>query len=187
MNAVTRLRSYHVRGGNDFDPTIVEAALATSAAPSYFSEAKIDRSSFIDGAMGSNNPAAELEQEAIEIFCKGRNDLHERVACFLSLGTGRMNPASISDRSVKHLVKALKAQATETEATHKDVSSRWHDGDGDCRYYRFNVDHGLEKVTLAEYKEHGTIQQGTSHYLAQTDIRDRLLRCSKQLRLRQRT
>jgi hypothetical protein len=187
MGEVTRLRSYDVHGGNDFQPTIVEAALATSAAPTYFSEIKIGGSAFIDGALGANNPAAELEDEARQIFCRGRNDLTEQVACFLSLGTGHMDPASVSDRGVKHLVKALKAQTTETNETHKRMSSRWNDVSGQCRYYRFNVEHGLAKATLAEYKERDTIQSGTFAYLSTSDIRNKLQQCVTQLRQRQCT
>ena len=187
MGVVTRLRSYDMHGGNDFQPTIVEAALATSAAPTYFSEITIGGSAFIDGALGANNPASELEDEARQIICRGTNDLDKQVACFLSLGTGHMDPASVSDRGVKHLVKALKAQATETDETHKRMSSRWNDINGQRRYYRFNVERGLAKVTLAEYKERDTIQSGTFAYLNTTDIRNKLQLCVTQLRLRQCT
>ena len=63
-HATTLLRSY---SSTDLDqiesPTIVEAALATSVAPSFFDEVKIGGEVFVDGALGANNPANEAFKE----------------------------------------------------------------------------------------------------------------------------
>ena len=66
-NSTTRLRSYRIPAVSDLNPTILEAALATSAAPTYFSDVAIKGSKFVDGALGVNNPALEVEEEASDL------------------------------------------------------------------------------------------------------------------------
>ena len=61
------MRSYRTpSSGASFSPTILEAALATSAAPTYFSDITIQGSRFVDGALGANNPTAVLEEEEVD-------------------------------------------------------------------------------------------------------------------------
>ncbi|KAF3006907.1 hypothetical protein E8E13_011166 [Curvularia kusanoi] len=186
VGRVTRLRSYRVPEGNDQDPTILQAALATSAAPTYFSKVEIEGSTYIDGAIGANNPAEQLEAEANDILCDGNNNLITQVACFLSVGTGRMDLNSVSDRGVRRLVEALKKEATETEHTHNSIEGRWRPRGQESRYYRFNVDQGLNEVKLAEFNKRDTIQAGAIAYLDRYDIKDALHRCVQDLMTRQR-
>jgi hypothetical protein len=186
VSVVTRLRSYRVPEGNDQDPTILEAALATSAAPTYFSKVKIEGSSFVDGALGANNPTEQLEDEANDILCSRKNDLTTRVACLLSIGTGRMDLNSVSDRGIVRLVEALKKEATETERTHASVLRRWHTPGQESRYFRFNVEQGLNEVKLAEFNKRDAIQAGAFAYLLRHDVRDRLQCCVEHLMTRQR-
>ena len=138
VGIVTRLRSYRVPEGNDQNPTILEAALATSAAPTYFSKVNIEGSSYIDGALGACNPTEQLEDEANDILCSRKNDLTTRVACLLSVGTGRMDLDSVSDRGILRLAEALKKEASETERTHASALRRWHIPGQESRYFRFN-------------------------------------------------
>lgn len=186
VGIVTRLRSYRVPEGNDQNPTILEAALATSAAPTYFSKVKIEGSTYIDAALGSNNPTEQLEDEANDILCNRKNDLTTRVACFLSIGTGRMDLDSVSDRGIVRLVEALKKEATETERTHASVLRRWHTPGQESRYFRFNVEQGLNEVKLAEFNKRDAIQAGAFAYLLRHDVRDRLQCCVDNLMTRQR-
>jgi len=186
VGIVTRLRNYRLPEGNDSDPTILEAALATSAAPTYFSKVTIEGSTYIDGALGANNPAEQLEDEANDIFCGGSNRLTQHVACFLSLGTGRMDFNSVSDRGILRLAEALKKEATETEKTHQKVSRRWFTPGQESRYFRFNVEQGMNEVKLAEFDKQDAIQAGTFAYLQRHDVKDRLQHCVEPLRTKQR-
>lgn len=186
VGIVTRLRSYRVPEGNDQDPTILQAALATSAAPTYFSKVKIEGSTYIDAALGSNNPTEQLEDEANDILCNRKNDLTTRVACFLSIGTGRMDLDSVSDRGIVRLVEALKREATETERTHASVLRRWHTPGQESRYFRFNVEQGLNEVKLAEFNKRDAIQAGAFAYLLRHDVRDKMQCCVENLMTRQR-
>jgi len=64
------------------DVTVVEAALATSAAPTYFSEAKNKHGSFVDGGVVANNPIDVGFMEAKTLWPK------RQISCMVSLGTG---------------------------------------------------------------------------------------------------
>jgi len=76
-------RSHHHPGSaGDRGVTLVDAVLASTAAPSFFPSASVAGSSFIDGGMWANNPAllALLDARAL-----GATD-----PTLVSLGTGRL-------------------------------------------------------------------------------------------------
>ena len=180
-----RLRSYHTPDGSDFRPTILEAALATTAAPTYFSEVKIRGTSFVDGAIGANNPAAEVEREARELWCQDGEFLQPLVKCFISIGTGHKGVQSISDKGLKHLIKALEREATQTDVTHQNFLENWRRHGDVNRYFRFNVDYGLDKISLAEYKEQDQIQAASVSYMEKHDVKGEFRGCVSNLRLKQ--
>ena len=62
--AIKRLRSYSLTSHRDVPATICEAALATSAATSFFEPVHIGARKYVDGALGANNPVDEVEGEA---------------------------------------------------------------------------------------------------------------------------
>src|ERR1700761_3030513 len=64
---IVRLRSYSLPEEPNIRTTICEAALATSAATTFFEPVNIDDRSFADGALGANNPVDEVEGEASNI------------------------------------------------------------------------------------------------------------------------
>lgn len=183
-NCVTRLRSYRTPDGSEFHPTILEAALATSAAPTYFSEVKIRGTSFVDGAIGANNPASHVESEAREIWCEDGGLLQPLVKCFISIGTGHKGTQSVSDKGLKHLIKALEREATQTDVTHQRCLEEWRRQGVANRYFRFNVDHGLDRVSLAEYKERDQIQAATVSYMEKHDVKSEARACVSNLRLK---
>lgn len=65
----------------------------------------------------------------------------------------------------KFLSKTLVRITTETEETAARFIARWRQHYDQRRYFRFNVDQGLQDVGLAEYKEKGTIEAATYAYL----------------------
>jgi hypothetical protein len=187
-NTVTRLRNYRNPSAiSTLDPTILEAALATSAAPTYFSDITIKGSRFVDGAIGANNPTAVLEEEASDLWCEDTRNLQPLVKCFMSLGTGHPGLRSISDKGLKHLVKTLEKEATQTEETNHQFISRWQDYVTRGRCFRFNVARGLEKVKIAEYEQQDQIQAATLAYLREPDTKVRVRTCVENLRLKQCT
>ena len=84
VNHARRLRTYNESTTGRC--TIVEAARATSAAPTFFEPVEImingTKERFVDGALGFNNPVMELYSEAKTIFPSRSID------CIVSLGTG---------------------------------------------------------------------------------------------------
>jgi predicted acylesterase/phospholipase RssA len=185
-NATTRLRSY-ATARSTYSPTILEAALATTAAPTYFSSAAIEGSNFVDGAIGANNPVSHVEEEAADIWCEATGNIKPLVKCFVSIGTGHPGNRSVSDKGLKHLVQTLQKEATETEGTNQQFEARWREYMMSGRCFRFNVSNGLEDVTLAEYKQHELIRQATETYLEKRETMVRVVACAENLRKKECT
>lgn len=89
---ITRLRTYKLPEKPDFlNPTICEAALATSAANSLLEPVNIGSQQFVDAALGANNPVDKVEREASNMWCPETGDLKNHVKCFVPIGTGKVD------------------------------------------------------------------------------------------------
>jgi predicted acylesterase/phospholipase RssA len=185
---ISRLRSYSLSGelGNQDPPTICEAALATSAATGFFDAVKIGARTFVDGALGANNPVEEVEDEAMKIWCPDTGELKPLVKCFISIGTGNPGKRPLEDKAWKFLSKSLVEIATETEQTANKFSGRWRGHLSTKRYFRFNVHQGLQGLGLAEYQKEGAIEAATLEYLDETDQHLRLQDCARNLKQKQK-
>ncbi|EON69655.1 hypothetical protein W97_08936 [Coniosporium apollinis CBS 100218] len=184
-NITTRFRSYRIPAVSDLNPTILEAALATSAAPTYFSDVAIKGSKFVDGALGANNPALEVEEEASDLWCEETGNLQPLVKCFISVGTGHPGIRSVSDKGLKHLLETLQKEASETESTNEKFLSRWRDYVEKGRCFRFNVDHGLGSVRLEEFEEQDLVRAATSTYLQKRGTIGEVRACVENLRMKE--
>jgi hypothetical protein len=138
---------------------IWEAARATSAASTFFEPISIgpNGETFIDGALGYNNPIRLLDRESRDVWPN-----EDRL--FLSIGTGSAPGASL-EGNVIELVQRLKEIATETHRTAEEFEIDNPDLVDDRRYFRFNVFHGLEHVGLEEYTGRKQIYAATATYL----------------------
>ncbi|KAI9652559.1 MAG: hypothetical protein M1821_008366 [Bathelium mastoideum] len=163
--SATRLRSYSLPSKRDISATICEAALATSAATGFFDPVCIGERKFEDGGLLANNPAEEVEEEAANIWCSDSREVMPLVKCFVSVGTGNPGKKAIEDNMLKFLSKTLVDLATETERTEKRMIARWARLFTEKRYFRLNVEQGLQDIGLAEYKEQGRIEAATEEYL----------------------
>lgn len=181
----TRLRSYNFPEEHDLRSTICQAALATSAATSFFEPVHIGNRKFVDGALKANNPVVEVEDEASNIWCSGTVELKPLVKCFLSIGTGHPGIRAIQDDLAGFLAGTLREIATETETTAESFISRWRQQYEQKRYFRFNVDHGLQGIGLEEYAEQGTIEAATDKYLKHTEQKARVRYCIQNLKEKQ--
>ncbi|RSL66014.1 hypothetical protein CEP53_003518 [Fusarium sp. AF-6] len=180
-----RLRSYKPLEKSSVSATIYEAALATSAASTFFDPVSIGNMEFVDGALGANNPVDEVEGEATEIWCSNTGNLQPLVKCFISIGTGVPSTDAIGDRVDKFL-STLAKMATETEDTAEKFVRRWRQHYREGRYFRFNVDQGLQTVGMKEYKAKGTIEGVTNRYLDSQAQRLPIKRCVANLKLKKR-
>jgi hypothetical protein len=140
---------------------------------------------FVDGALGANNPVDEVEGEAANIWSPGVGDLKPLVKCFVSIGTGHPGKKALEDNIVKLLSKSLVGIATETEETERKFIARWAKHYDDSRFFRFNVDQGLQDVGLAEYKEKGKMEAVTDEYLRHQAQKFRVRDCVANLQQKQ--
>jgi hypothetical protein len=140
---------------------------------------------FVDGALGANNPVDEVEGEAANIWSPGVGDLKPLVKCFVSIGTGHPGKKALEDNIVKFLSKSLVGIATETEETERKFIARWAKHYDEKRFFRFNVDQGLQDVGLAEYKEQGKMEAVTDEYLRHQAQKFRVRDCVENLQLKQ--
>ena len=180
-STAVRIRSYDQDFHGNVPATICQAALATSAATSYFEPVTIGSCQYIDGALRNNNPVMELEGEALALWCPAQVELKDLVKCFLSIGTGTPAKEAISDNAFKLMMNNLKYLATDTEATNKSFQDRWRRTLNDKRFFRFDVAQGLNNVDLADYKKAGVITDATAGYMEEGDQSFKLQACTENL------
>ncbi|TRX89188.1 hypothetical protein FHL15_009886 [Xylaria flabelliformis] len=136
---------------------IWEVARATSAATTFFKSIKVGRDNveFIDAGFGHNNPCEVLIEEAQRQFPK-----HDGLQV-LSIGTGLGDVVTIKD-SRRAILKALAKMA----ATSTTVARRLHNQYGNSgHYHRFNVERGLQDITLSDWERTSTVSAHTGNYL----------------------
>lgn len=157
------------------DCAIWQACRATSAAPIFFPPIEIGKPpvAYVDGGLGYNNPIRALMEEASYIWPE------EKFGCIVSIGTGVPAIEDIGRRIVP-LVKTLKNISLDTEKVgrefEKEMGSRFK---GQNVYFRFNVQHGLERVALEEWKELDRVKVATQDYL--NEQRSRVELCASQI------
>ncbi|KAL2022760.1 hypothetical protein VTK56DRAFT_4576 [Thermocarpiscus australiensis] len=176
------VRSYMVDSVYDWqlgsDIKIWEAARATTAASSFFKPQKLGSGpaaqTYIDAAIGVNNPVEYLLKEAVDEFGSGR-----RFGCVVSIGTGtkgvKLGRALTGFRNLiqapvyyYRLIKTLKITATDGEETHRRLQSRLLPFPG--AYYRFNVPEAADKIKLHHYQKIPQLKSLTAEYLARVDV-----------------
>jgi hypothetical protein len=153
-------------------------ARAASAAPTYFSPITIGQYIYQDAGLGYNNPSIIAHQEvlAMEKQDQRGESSDYPVALLISIGTGARDPVSRFSSSwslsmsignsisvnagVYSMVRAAVSLATETQKTHHEMQSfaramqygTEHKG---MKYFRFNVDDGLQHMSLDDSKSTG--------------------------------
>ena len=185
MAGITRLRSYSLPDEPGVPATICDAALATSAATTFFDPVSIGARQFVDGALGANNPVEEVEGEASNIWCPETADLKPLVKCFVSIGTGEPGPKAIKDNMLKFLSETLVDIVTDTENKGRAFMAKWRQHYDKKRYFRLNVQQGLQDIGLAEYLEEGTIEVATERYLTDQVQKFRVRDCVANLKQKQ--
>lgn len=158
---------------------IWQACRATSAATSFFDPVAIGPfgEEFVDGALGANNPVYALWNQAQDVW---GDQLCGRLRCLVSIGTG-MPPLKPVRDDVLGIWSTLKELATETEKTSEQFRRDKSSLDNDGRYYRFNVDRGLEDVGLEESKKEREIAAATRRYIQSQVVFTQMKACVNNL------
>ena len=183
----TRFRTYSVRVNASYNCAIWEAARATSAAPTFFKPIEIGmpflEERFIDGGLRCNNPVAEVIAEAHTLWPD------RKVACLISLGTGQASTISIPSSTFftkvlpLNVVAALKSIATDCEKAATNCDRRFPGPDS--VYSRFNVEQGMQQISLDEWNKMADTVAHTKQYLQQPLVVHKIDIAVKQLRLKQ--
>ena len=162
--------------GGTSNMTVVDAAIATSSAPTYFYSLRHkDRNNedhdFIDGGIGFNNPT--------EIALRQLRDLYGPEAygdVVISLGTGHRtaNPFKNSTRprlglrlavsSMYGMSRTFVGMATDTESVHHRVEMNYSARKDGATYHRFNPE-GLAETMLDDYKAVHSLADKSKEYL----------------------
>lgn len=110
---------------------------------------------FVDAALGFNNPSEVLIQEAHRVFPQNQE------LCLVSIGTGLGGIVSIRDTRGS-IIRMLRRIGTESIKVADRLLDKY---DGTDQYFRFNVDRGLEDITLADWRMDSNISAHTHNYL----------------------
>ena len=156
-----------------FNCKIWEAARATSAAPTFFKPILIGREQpFIDSGLGRNNPSRLLLDEAKDLFGD------RQIGCLVSIGTGQAEIISMENPGVfqrivpKDVINALKAIATDCEATHETMLGLF--GNSPNAYFRLNVDQGMQRIEFSEWDKLARVEAHTTQYLKRKEVDEKL-------------
>ncbi|XP_033647867.1 calcium-independent phospholipase A2-gamma-like [Asterias rubens] len=120
----------HYRGSCKYE--LWQAARASSAAPGYFEEFKLDDFVFQDGGVLTNNPSALAVHECRLLWPD------TPIQCVVSMGCGRYDPsddiAEPEYSSLKKKLTNIMMSATDTESVHTVLQDLLPSG----AYFRFN-------------------------------------------------
>ena len=163
-----RFRSYRVRNFESTNCKIWEAARATTADPRLFKRICIGeegqaQEEFVDGGLRCNNPTWEVIEEARNIFGDTR-----AVGCLVSIGTGHPGTIGLPKPNTSQkffptkLIDTLKMIATDCENAVTELDKRFHRAPG--LYFRFNVTHGAEGISLDEWNKMSDMITHTKAY-----------------------
>ena len=161
---------------NAFHATILQAARATTAAPTLFLPIVINNIEYADGGVECNNPVQLALDEAHAIWPS------RSIACLVSIGTGLGEAIQLGDNQ-KETMRRLLSITFPKVAFHTDVA-KWcvkllTSGYNEHlrfaaninrlpiynRYFRFDVNQGLDKIGLADWDKADDIIALTDRYM----------------------
>lgn len=146
--------------------TVRDAALATSAAPTYLPMVKIGNEEFWDGGLLNNNPINQVWDARYEIESSNRNE--PDISCVVSIGCGRVNrPIRQPGRGFLNTVSTAISYTTNTEAKHQDFKRRidmLRRRNMNIHYFRFNVELE-EEINLDDWQSMPRLEKTTRQQL----------------------
>jgi hypothetical protein len=110
--------------------------------------------------------------------------LRGSLKCLVSIGTGVPSLQPVRD-DVIGIWATLKDLATETEKTAQQFHRDKSDLDDEGRYYRFNVDRGLEEIGLEESKKKTEIAAATRRYVESQAVFKQMKACANSIARRE--
>lgn len=155
----------------------------------YFSPFTIDDKSYVDGGLGTNNPAFEAfcEIRTAQEGSARKESLHRPLV--ISIGSGQsIQTQRFAGSNLKVVISAIVRLITQTQNVHNtllEVAQR-----SELDYFRFTMDPGLKGISLDTwkvkkrggktiYKTLERIEKECMRYLKQEDMRVKLRRCAQ--------
>jgi len=152
-----------------------ESVRASSAAPGYYEDFKIDGYVFHDGGLLANNPTAIAIHEAKQIWPNANTN------CIVSIGNGRFKPAGYASSkaesiSLKQKITRIFSGISDVEVVHTMLLDTMKPS----TYFRFNP-YTTEEFQLDENRPEkwNMMQHETNMYMRRNDFKLKML--SKQL------
>jgi hypothetical protein len=126
---------------------------------------------YVDGALHYNNPVSILWDETKTIWS------NRPIGCIVSIGTGKPAIGGVGKRG-HEILEALVKMATDTEKSAREFKTRISQMPETDRpkYYRFNVERGLEGIALEEWTQFKKLTEATHSYLS--DQREEIDDCA---------
>ncbi|KAG7289884.1 hypothetical protein NEMBOFW57_006261 [Staphylotrichum longicolle] len=155
---------------------IWQACRATFAATAFFDPIAFGPfdEEFVDGALSAFNPVYSLWNQAQDVW---GDQLRGSLQCIVSIGTGV--PTFKPERGdVLRIWRTLRELATETERTAERFRRDKSDLEAEGRYYRFNVDRGLEEIGLEESRKKKEIAAATQRYVESQAVFKQMNACA---------
>lgn len=100
----------------------------------------------------------------------------------MSIGTGNPGRKAIAEGSLKFFSETLAGIATQTEDIAKIFVERHRRLYESRRYFRFNVQQGLQDVGLEEYKAAALIDAATAEYMDGQEMKSAAQECAVNLK-----
>lgn len=145
------------------DPTVWEAARATSALPDLFKPVTIGTlgTSFV-AAIRTSNPIDIVLEEA-----RGHFGFDREIACAISVGSGKRDVISLKQGD--DLKETLARIVADCETAAVAADRKLH---GQSIYYRFNVEQGLQSRAHHDWERLDEIATHTTVYLNERAVSD---------------
>lgn len=175
---MVHLRSYELPHEPSIRAMICQAVLATSAATTFFDPVSIGDRRFADGGFGASNLVNEVEGETANIWRPKTGYLKPLAKCFISIGTGNPGKKAFGDSLLGFPTNTTISIATEPEHTDKKSIARRARHFDEKRYFRFDVEQGLQDVGLEEHKK-SAIEAASYRYLSHTAQKPRARECNQ--------
>jgi len=169
----TLFRSWLPPSNQNYNCSIVQAARATTAAPTFFKAIEFGHPTaqrYLDGGLQCNNPVKYVVEEARSLYPD------RAISCVLSLGTGTTGviglerPDAFQNMLPTKLVGVLRAIATDCNEQSEAMARQLYQRDKPNSYFRLNVNEGLHNVSLAEWSRLNEVETHTVQYLRTNDV-----------------
>lgn len=167
------LQSFHHPTEINHCFTIVEACLATSAAPHTFASlVKVENGMtemFIGGGSGFNKPVLLIAAESYDMF------RDQKINALISVGTGAKRARPV-DNNLVSLAKRVAKMATDATREAEIFSTVIAATDPDLydAYFRFHTNAGLSTIPLQDRRMLAIISHRTRTWLSQSSCKLKL-------------